>query len=139
MNLTRLGGMMALCCFFGPLLAFGLGQMAVWGDGTAATLRAPAILAAVAWVFAAGIGLALIIFTSRGKVAKLGFPVLAASIIRMFLALGLGMLLFFTTNCEPRTFWASFLITGLAILVVETAWAVRTLTAPNVHTSAGVR
>ena len=140
LNITRLCGMIALCCIFGPLLGYGLGEMAVWGDGTAATLRPSAILAGVSWVFAAGVGLGLMIYASRGKVANLGFPVMAASIVRMFVALAAGLILFFTAKIEPRTFWASFLITGLAILMVETAWAMKTLTAnQNLRTSDGVR
>lgn len=140
LNVTRLCGMLALCCILGPVLGFGLGQLAVWGDGIASTHRSSAILAGVAWVFATGIGLGLMIYASRGKVANLGFPVMAASIVRMFAALTAGLVLFFTANIEPRTFWASFLITGLAILLVETAWAMKTLTAnQNLRTSDGVR
>jgi hypothetical protein len=139
LKLAPLGGLMLLSCLFGPMFAYGLAVLAVWGDGTSSTLLLPAILGGGVWAFAAALGLGLIALTSRGKVSNLGFPVLAASIIRMFVAFSLGLVLYFSLKCEGKTFWASFLVTGLVCLTVETAWAFRTLTASPAASSTGVR
>ena len=126
-NVWTLGLLLGASCLVGGLFGYGLATMAVWGDGTPATLLQPALLAAVTWLVASAIGMSLILVLAGSDTGRLPMPVLASSVVRMLAALSLGLVLYFALKVDGRTFWASFLTCGLCCLMSETAWAMRTL------------
>jgi hypothetical protein len=50
---------------------------------------------------------------------------------RMFTALFAGLIVYMMLRPEGRTFWVTFLAAGLAALVAEAVWAIRTINSPT--------
>lgn len=91
---------------------------------------------AVAAVPAAGLLRAAV----RGGSRNFGMFVAAAGGLRMFLSLGIALVIFFAIRPEARTFWSSFVAASLAGLVVETWWAMNIagrITSPSRSAAAG--
>lgn len=111
----------------GAAIGLGIGLARSWtAEGLDPALIA-AGLGAAAWLVGAIVGLALIVAVNSRDAARLSFAVLAASMVRMLVALSVGLLAFFVLEPEGRTFWTSFLMCGLLALMAETSWAMHTL------------
>lgn len=123
--------LIAIACGCALGLVAGLSR-----DGTNLNAMTTAALeAGVAWALATGLGLVALQLLTGGKVAQLGTGVLASSTVRMLGGLGLALLVYFGLRVGQAgagvVFWFGVLGSGLATLVVESAWAVsklRTLT-----------
>ena len=69
-----------------------------------------------------GLEVGLIALVAGQHFERLGAAVVVAGAVRMFLALGIGLVLWKGIGADGRTFWTSFLISGLLCLVFETSW-----------------
>lgn len=126
---TPIGAALALlgAIAIGAAIGLGISLARTWtADNLEAALIA-AGLGAAPWIVGSIIGLALIVAVNTRDAARLSFAVLAASMVRMFVALSVGLLAFFVLDPEGRTFWTTFLMCGLLALMAETSWAMHTL------------
>lgn len=108
----------------GVAAGYGVAQTAGWTSGSANPMSAP-ILAAIVWLFAAGLGVLMVIGGTAKVIERAGLVVVAASFLRMITALMLGIGAYFALRPEGKTFWTCFLLAGLVCLVAETVWAMR--------------
>ena len=111
----------------GAMIGVGAGFMMAWAGGDARQIVAAAAMAAGAWALGGAVGLGLIIAATVQDAAKLSFAVLAASMLRMMVALAVGLTSFFAFSPDGRTFWTTFLVCGLTALIAETSWTLFTL------------
>jgi hypothetical protein len=110
----------------GTLVGVGIGIASGWGGTRELTIAA--LTAAAVWLFATLLGVQTLIFGSGLQVDRLGFGILASSMGRMLAALLVGVVVFFLVKPQGETFWVCFLSAGLAALIAESVWAIRTIT-----------
>lgn len=116
----KLALLLLACILFGAMLAFGLGVSA--GFATQPLAAKAAVLAAVSILIGAAHGLFVLVLAARQAIERLPMLIVASGVIRMFVALAVGLTLYLILTPEGKTFWAAFLIGGLLSLLVETAW-----------------
>jgi hypothetical protein len=100
-----------------------------WAEGRALTTAAG--LAGLVWLAASILAGQVLIIGTGLAVDRLGMGVLASSMARMFTALFAGLIVYMMLRPEGRTFWVTFLAAGLAALVAEAVWAIRTINSPT--------
>jgi len=114
-------------CVVSALLAAALGRAAGWqADGTMSS-DASAWLGAGSIAIGAAMGLLVMLAPAARTLQGFGASVLIASALRMLAGLTFGLGFYFIAGPQPRVFFAALLIAGLLSIVVETAWAVRTI------------
>jgi hypothetical protein len=130
-------GLVVGACTAGGLLGVAFAYAAGWANTGLQAVGVAALVSTIVWAGGGVLGVMLLSVNTDHQPAKLPQGVLASSTARMLVALFVGVLLFFLLSLEGRTFWTSFLLSGLLALATETAWAVRTINAPRTR-GAGV-
>jgi hypothetical protein len=114
-------------CVVSALGAAAIGRAAGWQpDGTLPS-DVSAWLGAGSIAIGAAMGLLVLLAPAARTPQGFGLSVLIASAFLMLAGLGFGLGIFLIGNPQPRVFFAALLIAGLMSIVVETAWAVRTI------------
>lgn len=88
------------------------------------------VKAALCVLVAAAAGVGLFAFAAVRTPAAAPVALLAGSTVRMFVSLSLALVVYFTGGFDKPTgtgFWIVFLICGLAAIVAETAWGMKSL------------
>lgn len=109
----------------GVIAGVGVGAAAGWAD--ARSLAIAAATAGAVWGFATLVGVQTLILGTGLASDRLGFGVLASSMARMLTALLVGVVVYFLVKPEGQTFWVCFLAAGLAALIAEAIWGIRTI------------
>ncbi len=128
-RVAALSVQLALACLAGGALAVGAGIAGQWAGSDAQALVIAALTPTAVWLVGAAVGLILLTSMSQGQRVRLPIGVMASSTARMLIALIVGVILYFLMTLDGRGFWTAFLLSGLLCLVVETAWAIRTINA----------
>lgn len=117
---AALAGGLLMACVLVTLLFPAIAAKMEWTNSFSTAL--PMALQGTGAVFLAGlVGFSLYAINSPKGVGSFAFCVLGSSGIRMLLGLAIALGLSLVMNPEKRTFWGSFLVSALIVLIVETA------------------
>ncbi len=98
-----------------------------------------AILGALATMVPASLGVAMYALATRHAGAN-AMALLASSVVRLIVSLGLALMMFLVAHPEGRPFWIVFLAAGLGVIVAEAVWSMRRQgSASAAHPPAGGR
>lgn len=117
--------LLVAACLFGLTLGGGLAILANFAEPRPVIIAA--LLAGSAWIATSILAVTLLHIFTAGRAERLAMGVLGVSFGRMLSAVSIALAIYLLAQPNGNSFWACFLAAGLACLIAETAWAMRTV------------
>lgn len=120
-------GAMACACILGAPAGFFAAGLLGREAGHGPSLSESATFGVVPVAVGAFMGLVVLAPGGMRTASRLGVAVVAASLVRMLLALAGGVVIYLVLKPEAAAYFGALLAAGLLCLMVEAAWGVRAL------------